>query len=225
MIRTFSLKVVSVVSAGVLLVASHANAASVSFALDEFTGADTSATATVDDLGFEMFKFTVENVEDDDGIGDITGIFLDFAPGLLESDFTAFTGASEGGTSSSISVAGFGTDTSNLGGGVNLSGGGPANPGNFDYGLRFEGFNVDDIQTIMFTIDATGLGASLDDFTRVALRLQSVGLTGGSRSDGSKLVSSDIAGVTPVPVPAGILLMLTALGGFGWLGYRRSRAA
>lgn len=79
---------------------------------------------TVTDLGNDSFKVTVDNVPDDVGIGDI-------ADGLDQSNFSDFVGASLGGLFGPITLEVFGTNTSDLGGGVNLTGGGPANPGAF----------------------------------------------------------------------------------------------
>lgn len=119
-------------------------------------------------------------------------------------------------------------NTNSCGGGGGFNGGiyGGQNGFEFDTVVRIgtngssSGLNT----VVSFDIILGGLKAA--DFTHVGLRLQTVGTNPGG-GGGSLQIINDPApnGVTgplpPVPLPAGMLLLLGGLGGFGALRMRR----
>ena len=183
-----------------LYTAGLAQAGMLTFDLDPFIGNPTDALITVDDNTDGFFKVNVKVVleESTGNIGDISGVFFNLSPLISESDIDCTIGTP---------IIGFGNNTNNLGGGVNLRGGGPKNPGLFDVGLRFAGFHVDDVQEVEFTIRNIST-LSLDDFTGFGLRLQTVGPLGGNREGSSKL-----SGFSHIPIPSAVWLF-----GFGLMG-------
>lgn len=189
-----------------LYTAGLTQAGMLTFDLDPFTGDAAYALITVDDNTDGFFRVNVKVIPETatGNIGDITGVFFNLSPFISESDITGTIG---------VPIIGFGNNTNNLGKGVNLQGGGPNNPGLFDVGLRFAGFNVDDVQEVEFTIsNITTL--TLDDFTGFGLRLQTVGPLSGKRNGSSKL-----SGFTPIPIPSAVWLFVSGL--IGILGYCR----
>ena len=204
---------------------SSSYADSIHFDLDPFTGDEAQVFVTVDDDTAGELNVLVEVMPEANtgNIGDITGIFFDLSKSIEESDIT------DGPPLPDSLHIGFKNSTNNLGDGVNLFGGGPDNPGRFDVGLQYAGFEVDDVQLIGFSIDLTGhpeLG--LDDFTRVAVRLQSVGPEDGDREGSSKLVSGDPRpGPRPspmVPLPSAAWAGMSLLAVVGIVKFVLARA-
>jgi hypothetical protein len=205
-----------------------ASAAAIYFDLDPFTESSADANVTVDDDTPGVFTVTVQIVPESvtGNIGDITGVFFNLSDDVALGDITSVTGGP---------IIGFANNTNNLGNGVNLNGGGPANPGLFDVGLRYAGFSTDDVQLVVFTIDnPIGAGGTftLDDFISFGLRLQTVGPAGGSRGGSSKMFGDDPIPVVeedneePIPssAPEPSTLALAAIGGLSLIaGLRRRR--
>ncbi len=195
-------------------IAGQVSATTISFGLTPFTGSAADATVLVNDDTAGVFSVSVQVTPETgtNNIGDITGIFFDASDALSVGDINIITGGPS---------IGFANNTSNLGGGVNLNGGGPSNPGTFDVGLRFDGFNIDDVQFVEFAVADLGGTLALADFTRFGLRLQTVGPAGGNRGGSSKLVSG---GPTVVPEPAMALLIAAGLAGIAVVRRRHTIA-
>lgn len=202
-------------------IAGQVSATTISFGLAPFTGSAAEATVLVNDDTAGLFSVSVQvtPAAGTNNIGDITGIFFDASDALSLGDINIITGGPS---------IGFANNTSNLGGGVNLNGGGPSNPGTFDVGLRFDGFNIDDVQLVEFSVADLGGTLALADFTRFALRLQTVGPADGNRGGSSKLVSGGPTVVVPVsaavPEPAIMLLIAVGLTGIAVVRRRRTIA-
>lgn len=158
-----------------------------------------------------------------EGFGLLTGIFFDFSDALAESDLNFPT-----------LIDTFENNTSNVGSGVNMNGGfsNGVDSSAFDVGFNFDpvdsnvasngGIDVTASPYGPLTFDFADLGLDLSSLTRVGLRFQSVIFDcGGAGCTSDKVISG---GVSEVPVPAAGVLLVTALGGLGFMS-RRRRAA
>ena len=166
------------------LTAISAEAAALDFDISPFTGSPATVNIILEEVGNDV-KF---NFEVTDTLADITGVFFDFNNILnLNSNDMSVSGNYVGDLK---------TNTSNLGGGVNLNGGGPSNPGSFDFGVKIgtNGIGTDDIQATSFILSHATEALTLDMFKeqKFAVRLQSVG---SSREGSSKLT-----GISPIKV-------------------------
>lgn len=75
--------------------------------------------------------------------------------------------------------------------------------------------NFDDLITVDYDVIAQGAGLGLSNVT----------FFGGAPGQGPGQGPGEGPGITPIPVPAALPLFLGALGGLGFLGYRRRRTA
>lgn len=188
------------VAAGVALSAS-ANAAMVSFT--DWSSTNTPLlvlpvfTVTETAGGFDV---SIDIDGSSPETGKLSGIFFDLSDSITQSDIGSFP----------VTINDFGNNTNNLGGGVNVTPF-PA----FDVGIGFAQTTLNSAFT--FFVSDLGGALGLDDWTRVALRFQTVG-EDGEGSD--KLLSSTIS---EVPLPGAIWLMGAGLAGLGFA--RRKKAA
>jgi len=169
------------------------NANAITVGLEEFTGDDASATATfTDQSGFVAIDLSVQHPSE----ADITGFWFDVADESLLGTFQVH--------SSDTLVLQFAqsvNNVNNLGGGVNLNGGGTPAP--LDIGIRFEkpgdGSQLDVsfvLKSSTGPIDAAGL---LDSDGEFGLRLQA---TNGREG------SSKLFGPTRIPETGSTVLLL-----------------
>ncbi|NEO38469.1 MAG: PEP-CTERM sorting domain-containing protein [Moorea sp. SIOASIH] len=185
------------------LTAISAEAAALDFHISPFTGDQAKVKITLEQVGNDV-KF---NFEVTDTLADITGVFFDINDIFnLNSNDLSVTGNYVGDLK---------TNTSNLGGGVNLTGGGPSNPGSFDFGVKIgtNGIGRDDIKATSFTLSHATEALNLHMFEqqKFGVRLQSV----GSNREGS----SKLTGISPIKVirpsnskPVGVPEPSTVLG-------------
>ena len=189
------------VAAGVALSAS-ANAAMVSFTdwsstnnpllvLPVFTVTETTG-------GFDV-SIDIDGASPE--TGKLSGIFFDLSDSITQGDIGSFL----------VTISDFDNNTNNLGGGVNVTPF-PA----FDVGIGFAQTTLNSAFT--FFVSDLGGTLGLDDWTRVALRFQTVG-DDGEGSD--KLLSSTT--ISEVPLPGAVWLMGAGLAGLGFA--RRKKAA
>ena len=180
--------------AGAFVVMASANAATVSFTdwsstnnpllvLPVFTVTETAG-------GFDV---SVDIDASSPETGKLSGIFFDLSDSITQGDIGGFP----------VTINDFDNNTNNLGGGVNVTPF-PA----FDVGIGFAQTTLNSA----FTFFVSDLGGTLElaDWTRVALRFQSVGNNG---DDSDKLLSSTTVG--EVPLPGAIWLMGAGLAGLG----------
>ncbi len=171
-------------------------------------------TVNDDTAGFFDVLIDISGLSLETGL--LTGIFIDLGyTGIVAGDITPTNFVDADGN---IGIGDFenGGDVSNLGSGVNIN---PLYGGDgFDFAFGFDNQGPEGaLSPVTFAIDVAGLGLTLDEWTRVGLRFQSVGW--GSE-DSDKLLSTTI-----IPLPAALPMFLLALGGLGWVGRRRRLAA
>lgn len=170
-----------------------------------------SPTMTLSDDTAGQIDVTVSIAAPD--VGSLVGVFMDVdGSTVTQGDIV----------DGSFSHIGFGSNTLNLGGGSNMTGGGTTA---FDFGLLYDKDDEIGLTQLTFAIDDQGGAIELGDFSRVGLRFQesnnNQGQTGNGESD--KLVSTTTVPVGAVPLPAAGWLMLGALGGM--VGLRRRKRA
>lgn len=164
-----------------------ANAASLTFDTNQFTGDTIKARITLDDTvaGEGKIQFKVELAPDSPAIGDFRGVFFNIADNAL------LSGLRIEGPHVTTYVTGNGNITSV--GNANLNGGG--NVHSFDVGVEIGQNGLkggkDDIQTTTFTLFHTSQSLDLSMFAQqeFGLRITSVG-TGRNREGSSKLVGT-----------------------------------
>lgn len=205
---------IGLLAAGVsafLALASIANATTLSFGLDPFTGDPSGVLITLDDTAAGTGNIQI-TVDVSVGVGDIRGILFD----LTDDVFLA------GLTVSGVDVTDvqFG-DVINLGGGANLHGGGSPCPCDVGVEIGLPGLRggSDDFSsiTIVLTHDALDLDLSIFDDQAFGVRLMSTGPDAFDREGSSKL-----GGIVVVPEPSTVALLATGLAGLA-VRQRRSR--
>ncbi|WP_375691275.1 VPLPA-CTERM sorting domain-containing protein [Pseudooceanicola sp. LIPI14-2-Ac024] len=180
-------------------------------ALTTFTASDNFGTdpvevvIAIDQMGDEVqFTLTIDS-SSTGNIGDLRAFYFDFSSFSAAESYYA-TGAA---------ITDTGTTTSNVGGGGNVN---PRGPFDFAVEIGTSGIGSDDYQMVSFLFGVTGGTILESDFfaESVAVRTTSVGAPGSARGGSSKT-----GGTVPtppneppmVPLPAGGLLLLSALGG------------
>ena len=128
---------------------------------------------------------TFSVTQEDGNIGDLRGLFFDFADETILSSLTITS--ADGLTEYRI-----GDDNiKDLGDGSNMNGLTGSDKG-YDIGIEIgtSGIGSNDIRTFSFTLDSSTRPLSLSDLSLVdfAARLTSVGIVGGTRADSSKIL-------------------------------------
>ncbi len=185
--------------------------ASRSFTLDEFTGSDAQVQVTLTDVGTDTVEVKIEVVSG--YIADTVGFFADFDGLTVNNNFTItpvdaspgpalIVDGTKGRGKLYLDDSGSTTDSSeDVDNNVNLNGGGDQRE--FDLAVQIGQGGIgqgDDYRSVTFNLTATGLDVS--DFSKIGVRLQSVG---EDREGSSKLELE----IPPEPQPA-------QLGDFVW---------
>ena len=174
--------------------------ATTSFLLDEFTGSDAQVRVTLTDQAAGTVRVKLEVVSTTTGnIGDLVGFFVNLNSFTVNNNFTISPVSATPGNPLTVGpTTGFGTlflddsgsTTDNLeavDSNVNLDGEGQQR--SYQLAVQFGkgGLNgtADDYRTVEFDLSATGLDIS--DFSKVGVRLQSVGTNreGSSKLEGN----------------------------------------
>ena len=164
----------------------------------------------IDDDTAGSFRVNLTIASPTPSTGDMLGFGFDtLLTGLNLSDLT-FVSSSTG-----EGITGLFSDTLSCGAGCNFNGDGRSP---FDYIVRLgsQGSSAGLITEFEFLI-ANLAGIPLPEaFTRVGIRAQSVGGNGSTKD-----INSTPETPQPIPLPAALPLLLSALAGFGWIGWRR----
>ncbi len=205
----FSMLAPSMLAAASIAIASSsfstAQAATTSFTINDFTGADTQVRFTLDDAiaGTGKVQFKVDYLATGSNtLADIRGIFFNIQDDSLLSGLTVVgkdITAKQFGPAGKVETVGSNNNNLNGGGSTKL----------FDAGFEIgkEGIGKgDDFQTTTFTLSHVTQALTLDQFYSqdFGVRLMSVGST-NSRNDSSKLLGISSVKPTPqrrVPEPA-----------------------
>ncbi len=188
-----------------------ANAATIT-TLTNNTGSDPiEVDVTIEDFGTDQVQFTLAvNSSNTGNIADLRGFFFDYA-GFDETAPFFSLGGTNGSDIGAIDIG----DALNLGGGVNLNGGGVTS---FDIGLEIgtAGIGSDDFQTFSFTFGQAGLVLREANFfdQRMGVRATSTGAPGSGRGGSSKVIGT-VPEPSPIPLPAAGWMLLAGLGGIG----------
>ena len=207
------LRLFSLAATFVLCSFGAAQAAVISF--NNFTYNDkpnsVTPTVTIEDTTGGV-KVTVGLAPTSTFVGTLTGLFFDFSNSVSTVFFAP-------GSPAALAFEATSTNTNNAGNGANLNGdiddqtAGNQSSGNFDLALRFDKLSVSPTPAMMTLLGT----ATASDFTRVGLRFQEVGV-GGLGNGSNKIIATPGGGTTPpppatpVPLPAGGVLLLTGLG-------------
>lgn len=187
-----------------------ANAASTSFSMNQFTGSNAEVNYTLEDIAGGGVKFTVDASSQ---LSDIRGVWFDI------SDDSLLSGLNILGNDITQTVIDA-NSVNNLGGGVNLNGGGTSAP--FDVGLEIGQSGLrggrDDFRMTTFNVFHDSVALSIENFAGqdFGTRLTSVGT---DRNGSSKLVGMAPTGnkppAVPEPLPGGMAttMSLLAIGG------------
>ncbi|WP_424964607.1 VPLPA-CTERM sorting domain-containing protein [Dinoroseobacter sp. S375] len=211
------------------LSAGIAQATTVEFASPGWTYNNPGANEQVDwrvsvnDDTAGILSFDVSIDAGSSATGDILGFAFDLADaGLTQSDISNFTSSTGEG------ITGFFTDSTSCGnGGCNWNG---ATSDDFDYILRVgaQGSANGSITSLSFDLDVSDtFMLSTSTLTRVGIRSQSLGAApngGGGSSKDINTVPNELVATTPIPLPAGAWLLLTAMGGLGVARLRKRSA-
>ncbi len=180
-----------------------ANAASMSFTINEFTGADTQVKFTLDDTiaGTGKVQFKVDYLSTGSNtIADIRGIFFNILDNSLLSGLQV---VGKDVTASKFGPAG--TVDSVGGNSNNLNGDGKNQNNFFDAGVEIGqegiGQGKGDIQSTIFTLSHTSQALTLAQFSQenFGVRLMSVGSE--TKREGSSKLKGEAPYYTPPPPP------------------------
>ncbi|WP_193198638.1 hypothetical protein [Nostoc sp. MG11] len=178
---------------------SPANAASINFTINEFTGYDTQVKFTLDDeiAGAGKVRFKVDFLSTGTNtIADIRGVFFNILNDSLLSGLqvvgTDIT-ASKFGPAGTINSVGSGSN--------NLNGGGGSFDAAVEIGQEGIGKGKGDIQSTTFTLSHSSQALTLAQFSEqnFGVRLMSVG--SGSSREGSSKLKGQAPYYTPPPPP------------------------